>query len=107
MATNQPPPENVRLRYQSAGVFERADTRSREIAQLGPGDPFTVLGTEGDYYQVRLANGTLGYIWVQNLTGSNMPLTTNEQAMADERAAAAVRPPTGWRGVLHRLRGTQ
>jgi hypothetical protein len=104
MTPSQPPPENVGLRYQSAGVYERADTRSPEVAQLGPGDPFTVLGTEGEYYQVRLANGTIGFVWAHNLTGSNMPLTPSEQTTADGRAAAAARPPSGWRGVLHRLR---
>jgi len=106
MAPSQPPPENVRLRYHSAGVYERADTRSQEVAQLGLGDPFAVLGIEGEYYQVRLATGTIGFVWAHNLTGSNMPLTTSEQATADHRAAAAARPPSGWRGVLHRLRRT-
>ena len=104
MAANQPAPENVRLRYKSASVFERPDTHSTEVAQVGPDDTFTVLGTEGEYYQVQLADGRMGFIWVQNVTGSNMPLTANEQVTADERAAAAARPPGGWRGALNRLR---
>ena len=106
MASDQPAPENVELRYKSAKVFERADTRSPEVAHLESGAAFTVLGTEGEYYQVRLADGTIGFIWAHNLTGSNMPLTANEQKTADERAAEAAKPPGGWRGALNRLRGT-
>ena len=105
MASDQSVPENVRLRYKSASVFERADTRSREVAQLGAGDAFTVLGTEGEYYQVRLADGTVGFVWAHNLTGSHMPLTANEQKVADQRVADAAKPPGGWRGAIDRLRG--
>jgi hypothetical protein len=50
------------LRYGSADVFERADTHSKVIAQLAPHDPFTVLGTEAEYYQVRLPDGAGGFI---------------------------------------------
>ena len=105
MSSDQPAPENVKLRYQSATVFERADTRSPEVAQLGADDPFTVLGTEGEYYQVRLADGRVGFVWAHNLAGSNMPLTANEQREADARAAADAKPPGGWRGAFNRLRG--
>ena len=105
MTAGQPTPENVVLRYGSAKVFERADTNSPEITVLGAGDAFTVLGTEGEYYQVRLADGTLGFVWSHNVDGTDMPLTTNEQARADERAADAARPPGGWRGAMNRIRG--
>ena len=106
MASGQPALENVGLRYKSAKVFERADTRSPEVGHLESADPFTVLGTEGEYYQVRLADGSVGFVWAHNLTGSHMPLTANEQKTADERAAEAAKPPGGWRGALNRLRRT-
>ena len=104
MATGQLAPENVQLHYGFAKVFERADTQSPAIARLETGAAFTVLGTRGEYYQVRLADGTLGFVGAHNLDGSHLPLTTNEQDRADERAAAAARPPGGWRGVLNRVR---
>jgi len=105
MASDQPAPENVKLRYKSASVYQRADTHSAEVGQLTTDDAFTVLGTEQEYYQVRLADGSVGFIYAQNLVGSNMPLTAVEQEQADTRAANAARPAGGWRGALNRLRG--
>ncbi len=106
MATSSPSPRDVRLRYGSANVFGRADARERAIAQLAPGDPFTVLGTEAEFYQVRLPDGTVGFVYAQNLVGTDMPLTVSGQRNADDRAAFAARPPGGLRGLLHRLRGS-
>jgi hypothetical protein len=103
MANDQPAPENVRLRYGAAPVFERADAGSRQLGQLAPSDSITVLGAEGDFYQVRLPDGTRGFVYWHNLAGSNMPLTASEQAQAALAASAANAPPSGWRGVLHRL----
>jgi hypothetical protein len=103
MATIQRMPENVGLRYGNASVFEQADTHTREVAQLGAGVAFTVVGAEGEYYRVRLDAETTGFVYAHNLVGSNMPLTASEQRTADERAAAAARPPGGWRGLLYRL----
>ena len=109
MASPPPSPGNVHLRYGSADVFERADTRAKVIAQLAPNDPFTVLGTEtragtsDEFYQVRLPDGTIGFVYAHNLTGSDMPLTDREQHTADESAAAAAKPPGGWRGLRQRL----
>ena len=103
MASNQPAPANVRLRYGASPVFERANTASGQIGQLAPGDPIPVLGAEGDFYQVRLPDGAVGFVYWHNLIGSNMPITASERAQADSLAAAASQPPTGWRGILHRL----
>ena len=105
MASPPPSPGNLRLRYGSADVFERADTRAKVIAQLASHDPFAVLGTEGEFYQVRLPDGAVGFIYAHNVVGTDMPLTGAEQRTADDRAAEAARPPRGWRGLLHRLRG--
>jgi hypothetical protein len=106
MASSSPTPENLGLRYGSAEVFARADTRSAVIARLAPGDPFTVHGTEGEFYRVRLPDEAEGFIYAQNVVGTNLPLTANEQRNADDRAAFAARGPGGWRGLLQRLRGT-
>jgi hypothetical protein len=105
MTSNAPVPGNLKLRYGTADVFERADTRAKVIARLTRDDPFTVLGTEGEYYQVRLPDGAVGFIYAQNVVGTDMPLTVNEQRNADDRAAEAARPPRGWRGLVERLRG--
>jgi hypothetical protein len=105
MATPPPPPGNLSLRYGAADVFDRADTRGKVIAQLTRSDPFTVLGTAGEFYHVRLPDGAVGFIWAQNVGGTDMPLTANEQRDADDRAAIAARPPQGWRGLLQRLLG--
>jgi hypothetical protein len=107
MASHTPGPGNLRLRYAAADVFTRADTGARVLARLAPEDPFTVLGTEGEYYQVRLPDGVVGFIYAHNVVGTDMPLTVTEQRTADERAAQAARPPQGWQGLLHRLRETR
>ncbi len=99
MTSSPLPPENVGLRYGSANVFERVDTRAKVIALLGPEDPFTVLGSEtrtgtsDEFYQVRLADGTVGFVYTHTLVGSHMPLTDREQHNADEAAAAAAAGP--------------
>ena len=95
MANPPPSPGNLRLRYGSATVFARADTHAKVIAELTPQDSFTVLGTEDEFYQVRLPDGTTGFIWAQNVVGTDMPLTVSEQRNADDRAALAARPPQG------------
>ena len=105
MAGPPSPPGNLRLRYGSADVFDRADTRAKVIAQLAQGEPFSVLGTDGEFYQVRLPGGAEGFIWAQNVSGTDMPLTANEQRNADDRAALAARRPQGWRGLLQRFLG--
>jgi hypothetical protein len=105
MATDTPAPENVRLRYGSANVFERADVHSPQVGQLATDDPFVVLGTEEEFYRVSLPDGTVGFVYAHNLVGSHMPLTASEQHTADDLAAAAARPHGGWRGLLERLPG--
>ena len=104
MLTNEPAGESPRLRYGSASVFARADTHTKQVAQLEPGQPFTVLGTEGEFYQVQLPDGSVGFVYAHNVIGSNLPLTVGEQQQADDRAARAAQPPGGWRGLLGRLR---
>src|SRR3954466_12040993 len=106
MASSSPLPGNVGLRYGSADVFERADTRASVVARLTTGDPFTVAGTEGEFYRVQVPGVADGYIYAQNLVGTNMPLTVNEQRNADDRAALAARPSGFLRGLLQRLRGS-
>src|SRR3954462_10910450 len=105
MATNFPAPENVRLRYGSANVFERADEHSPQVGQLATDDPFAVLGTEEEFYRVSLPDETVGFVYAHNLVGSHMPLTASEQHSADDRAAVAARREGGWRGLLQRLPG--
>jgi hypothetical protein len=105
MASNPPTPSNLRLRYNTAHVYEQADTRARVIAKLTQADPFTVLGTEGEFYQVRLPDGVVGFIYALNVSGTDMPLTDIEQRNADEQAARDARPPGGLQGLFRRLRG--
>jgi hypothetical protein len=104
MASSQPVPQNVQLRYGSAVVFDRADLRAQEVGRLEPGDPLLVLSAEGEFYRVQLPDGAAGFVFAHNLTGAHMPLTASEQDHADRRAAVADQAPTGWRGLLHRLR---
>jgi hypothetical protein len=105
MASDSPAPSSLRLRYGSANVLERTDARAKVTVQLHPGDAFTVLGTEDEYYRIRLPDGTVGFVYAQNVVGTDLPLTTNEQRNADDRAALAARPRGGLRGMLQRLRG--
>src|SRR5919206_5348485 len=102
---SSPPPSNISLRYNPADVFDRADTRAPVIARLTQADPFTVLGTEGEFYQVRLPDGVVGFIYALNVIGTDMPLTDIEQRNADERATRDARPPGGLQGLFRRLRG--
>ena len=103
MASNLP--SNLSLRYNTADVFDRADTRATVIAHLTQTDPFTVLGTAGEFYQVQLPDGAVGFIYAHNVTGTDMPLTDREQRNADDQAARDARPPGGWRGLVQRFRG--
>jgi hypothetical protein len=105
MVTGQPLPGDLRLRYGTASVFERADTHSKEVAVLAATDAFTVVGAEGEYYRVQLTEGSVGYIYAHNLQGTNMPLTASEQVQSDARAAYDARPPGGLRGIVKRLTG--
>src|SRR3954447_22996893 len=100
-----PPPSNLSLRYNTADVFDRADTRAKVVAKLTQTDPFTVLGTAGEFYQVRLPDGVVGFIYAHNVIGTDMPLTDIEQRNADERTARDARPPGGLQGMFRRLRG--
>jgi hypothetical protein len=105
MATEQPTTGTVQLRYGSAKVFEQADTRGRELGELTQGDSFSVVSAEGEYYQVKLADGTIGYVYAHNLTGSSLPATAVQQADADRRAANTARDAEGWRGSVKRRFG--
>jgi hypothetical protein len=70
MASSMPVPENSRLRYTAAPVFDRADLGAGVITQLYRGDAFTVVGSEGKFYQVRLANGATGFVYGNNVSGA-------------------------------------
>ncbi len=104
MSASESGPHDLGLRYGLASVFERADVRSPEMAQLRRGDAFEVVGAEGEFYRVRLPDGTVGFVFDQNIVGSGLPLTESERRQAAEAAAAAGRVPAGWRGLLARVR---
>jgi hypothetical protein len=73
MASSAPLPSNGRLRYSAAQVFERADLAAGVITQLYRGDAFSVVGSEGKFYQVRLTNGAIGFVYGNNLSGTDLP----------------------------------
>lgn len=73
MASSPATPEDGRLRFSAAPVFERADLGAGVITQLYRGDAFTVVGSAGEFYQVRLANGRTGFVYGNNLSGSHAP----------------------------------
>ncbi|HZS00170.1 MAG TPA: SH3 domain-containing protein [Chloroflexota bacterium] len=64
-------PGSARLRYSAAPVLDRADLGARIITQLYRGDAFTVLGREGQFCQVQLANGATGFVLGNNLSLEN------------------------------------
>jgi hypothetical protein len=104
MATFSATPGHLGLRYGSADVFDRADTRAQVIARLTPSDEFTVQGADGDFYRVELPGPVAGFVYAHNVVGTDLPLTAVEQRQADDRTALAARPPEGWRGWAQRLR---
>lgn len=57
----------TRLRYSAAPVFDRADLSARVVTQLYRGDPFTMLGSQGEFCQVQLANGATGFVYGNNV----------------------------------------
>jgi hypothetical protein len=71
MASTPATPDDGHLRYSAAPVFERADLSAGVITQLYRGDAFTVVGTDGAFYQVRLANGAIGFVYGNNVSGSD------------------------------------
>src|SRR3954454_17337738 len=95
---SSPIPTALGLRYGSADVYARADTRAQVITRLARGDPFTVHGAEGEFYHVLLHDGALGFVYAQNVTGADLPLTAIEHQLADDRAALAARATGGWWG---------
>lgn len=103
-ASSQPLPNDVHLRYGSATMFAHADTHSEQLKLLAADDRFNIVGAEGEFYRVVLADDTVGFVFAHNVAGTDLPLTQVEQHLKDERAAAA-RPADGWRGALNRLRG--
>lgn len=76
MPSSAPLPENGQLRYSAAPMFDRADLGARVVTQIYRGDAFTVLGSEGEFYQVRLTNGAIGFVYGNNLSGMDLPRTT-------------------------------
>ena len=105
MVSTQPVPEDVQLRYGSASVFAQADVYSPHVREMAKGDPFTIDGTEGDFFRVTLPDGVPGFIYAHNLRGNHLPLTDRQQHDADHRAALAAQPAGGWRGAVNRLLG--
>jgi hypothetical protein len=103
MASFSATPGNLGLRYGSANVFDRADTRATVIAHLTPSDVFTVRGADGDFYRVELPGPVVGFVYAHNIVGTDLPLTAVGQRQADDRAALAARPTGGWRGWAQRL----
>jgi hypothetical protein len=76
MASSAPLSENGHLRYSAAPVFDRADLGAGVITQLYRGDAFAVLASAGKFYQVRLANGAIGFVYGNNLSGTDLPRPT-------------------------------
>jgi hypothetical protein len=87
MASSAPLPPNGQLRYSAAPVFERADLGAGVITQLYRGDPFSVVGREGKFYEVRLPNGALGFVYGNNLSGTDLA-----PAAAPPKRHAVARP---------------
>jgi hypothetical protein len=73
MTSSVPTSDTGHLRYTAAPVFERADLGAAVITQLYRGDAFAVVRSEGKFYQVRLANGALGFVYGNNLSGTDLP----------------------------------
>ena len=107
MVASSRPPADVRLRYQSVAVFDRADLDAPVIGRLRQDDPFVVLGSEAEFYRLELADGRQGFVFAHNIEGNDLPLTAGRQRTADALAARAAQRPTGWRGVVHRFRGSR
>jgi hypothetical protein len=103
MASNQPLPGGLRLRYGTATVFSQADLNSPKLRELSDTSDITVLAAEGEFYRVQLPDESIGYVYAHNVVGTNMPLTDSEQVAADDRAATAARRPGGLRGILRRF----
>jgi len=105
MSAGQSASGYVQLRYETAKVFQRADARTSEVGELRRGDVISVLGFEGEFYQVELPDGTTGFVDAHNLVGPNLPLTAMQQETAIRGAAEASFTGGGWRGILRRRLG--
>ena len=103
MAGDGPRAGRLRLRYNAATVFTRADLRSAPLQELSNADDFTVLDALGEFYRVRCPDESIGYVYAHNVVGENLPLTFSERVAAEDRAAAAERSPSGWRRFLKRF----
>jgi hypothetical protein len=92
MSDEPPAMQRFELRYPSVSLFEQPDTQSRELQQLHQGDPFEVLteqpvsSPEGEFWQVRLADGVIGFIFAHNVVGPPRPPSPEERAAAYQPA---------------------
>jgi hypothetical protein len=68
-------PGPVTLRYSAVAVFDGTDRRAKAITHLYRGDAFAVLAAHGEFRQVRLPSGTIGFVYATNLIGSDVPAT--------------------------------
>jgi len=92
MSDERPAVDGIALRFPSVSVFDQPDTHSRELKLLHQGDPFEVLtdqpasGPDGEFCQVRLADGTVGFVYAPNLAGPVRPPSPEERALTYQPA---------------------
>ena len=57
-----PPPETVHVTGSKLNVRSQPTTNAATVARVRKGDTLTVLGRDGDWVQVKLADGTSGWV---------------------------------------------
>ena len=61
-AAPAPPPETVHVTGSRLNVRAQATTSSATVGRVKRGETLTVVGRDGDWVQVRLADGTTGWV---------------------------------------------
>ena len=61
-AAPAPPPETVRVTGSKLNVRSRPTTAAASVARVRRGDQLAVLGRDGEWVQVKLADGTVGWV---------------------------------------------
>lgn len=63
---------SVTILYDGSNIRENANTQSHVVQRANKGDSFDIISVQNDWYEIRLSNGTTGFVagWIVSVNGS-------------------------------------
>lgn len=76
--------------YEFVKVYEAPSTSAKMIGSVARSKPATIIAEEDDFYEVKLENGTTGFVFKGDVecTGANKPANTQSQKPKSEPQSA-------------------